>query len=67
MSKITYEFSVVSPYVSLKEYSRISGISLSTCRAMVKRGEIIIRPKIREKDTVQVNLIAMLKDALRNS
>ncbi|EPL3702346.1 DNA-binding protein [Morganella morganii] len=67
MSKITYEFSVVSPYVSLKEYSRLSGIPLSTCRAMVKRGEIIIRPKIREKDTVQVNLIAMLKDALRNS
>ncbi|WP_250212382.1 DNA-binding protein [Morganella morganii] len=67
MSKITYEFSVTSPYVSLKEYSRLSGIPLGTCRAMVRRGEIIIRPKIREKDTVQVNLIAMLKDALRNS
>lgn len=67
MSNITYEFSVASPYVSIKEYSRISGIPLDTVRDMVHDGRVIIRPKKGRNEKIQVNMIAMLKDAIRNS
>ncbi|MEY1236096.1 DNA-binding protein [Providencia manganoxydans] len=67
MSNITYEFSVASPYVSVDEYSRISGIPIHTVRGMVNDGRIIIRPKKGKKEKIQVNMIAMLKDAIRNS
>ncbi|MEQ4672205.1 DNA-binding protein [Providencia manganoxydans] len=67
MQKITINFSVGSPYVSIDEYSRLSGIPLNTCRAMVNRGQIIIRPKQAPKEKIQVNMIAMLKDAIGNS
>ncbi|WP_439145428.1 hypothetical protein [Xenorhabdus bovienii] len=39
----------------------------STCRAMVADGRIIIRPKVRAKDRVEVNMLAMFKDAAVNS
>lgn len=67
MRKITINFSVGSPYVSLDEYARLSGIPLSTCRAMINRGQIIIRPKSTAKEKIQVNMIAMLKDAIDNN
>ena len=67
MRKITINFSVGSPYVSLDEYARLSGIPLNTCRAMINRGQIIIRPKIAAKEKIQINMIAMLKDAIDNS
>lgn len=67
MSNITYEFSVASPYVSVNEYSRLSGIPLKTVRDMVHDGRIIIRPKKGKNEKVQINMIAMLKDAIRNS
>ncbi|WP_117087679.1 DNA-binding protein, partial [Klebsiella pneumoniae] len=52
---------------SLKEYSRITGIPFETCRGMVKDGRIIIRPKELSGGKVEVNMIAMLKDAIANS
>ncbi|MEY0875198.1 DNA-binding protein [Providencia manganoxydans] len=67
MSNITYEFSVAAPYVSVNKYSELTGIPLETVRKMVHRGDIIIRPKKGAKEKVQVNMIAMLKDAIRNS
>lgn len=50
-------------YVSLKKYSEITQIPFATCRAMVAEGHIIIRPKKRAKDMIEVNMIAMLMDA----
>ena len=34
---------------------------------MVRDGRIIIRPKVKPKDKIEVNLVAMLKDAIANS
>ncbi|MDU1699440.1 MAG: DNA-binding protein, partial [Citrobacter freundii] len=53
--------------VSLKEYSRLTGIPFDTCRLMVRDGRIIIRPKELSGGKVEVNMIAMLKDAIANS
>ncbi|WP_072065351.1 DNA-binding protein [Pluralibacter gergoviae] len=67
MSGLTININVASPYLSLKEYARITGIPFNTCRDMVKDGRIIIRPKERRNDKPEVNMVAMLKDAIANS
>ncbi|PHM36184.1 DNA-binding protein [Xenorhabdus mauleonii] len=64
---IKIETKVESAYVSLKKYSEMTKIPFGTCRAMVADGRIIIRPKRRGKEMVEVNMIAMLKDAIINS
>ncbi|MGJ0625313.1 DNA-binding protein [Xenorhabdus bovienii] len=67
MKNIIINYYVVSPYVSIGKYAELSGIPENTCRAMVNRGEIIIRPKQGSKEKIQVNMIAMLQDAVENS
>ncbi|MFQ6288015.1 DNA-binding protein [Yersinia enterocolitica] len=67
MGNITINITVPTGYVSLKEYAAMTGIPFDTCRGMVRDGRIIIRPKINSGDKVEVNLVAMLKDAIANS
>ncbi|MCR3679659.1 DNA-binding protein [Citrobacter freundii] len=67
MTGVTINMNVAAPYVSLKEYSRLTGIPFDTCRLMVRDGRIIIRPKELSGGKVEVNMIAMLKDAITNS
>lgn len=67
MSNVIINMSMSTPYVSLKCYAEMVQIPLRTCERMVRDGRIIIRPKIRAKDKVEVNLVAMLKDAIANS
>ncbi|OON40789.1 DNA-binding protein [Izhakiella australiensis] len=67
MSGVTINLNVASPYLSLKEYARVTGIPFETCRDMVKDGRIIIRPKKLSGEKVEVNMVAMLKDAIANS
>jgi hypothetical protein len=67
MEKITINMNVAAPYLSLKEYSRVTGIPFDTCRGMVRDGRIIIRPKEFSGGKIEVNMVAMLKDAIANS
>lgn len=67
MSGVTINLNVTAPYLSLKEYARVTGIPFETCRDMVKDGRIIIRPKELAGSKVEVNMVAMLKDAIANS
>lgn len=67
MENITINLNVLAPYLSLKEYASVTGIPFETCRDMVKDGRIIIRPKELAGGKVEVNMVAMLKDAIANS
>lgn len=67
MTGVTINMNVAAPYISLKEYSRITGIPFETCRLMVRDGRIIVRPKELAGGKVEVNMVAMLKDAIANS
>ncbi|MCW2452316.1 UNVERIFIED_ORG: hypothetical protein M2414_000021 [Rahnella aquatilis] len=67
MEKITINMNVAAPYLSLKEYAKVTGIPFDTCRGMVRDGRIIIRPKELAGGKIEVNMIAMLKDAIVNS
>lgn len=66
MGNVTINISVPTGYVSLERYAEMVQIPLATCRRMVRDGRIIIRPKNKAKDKVEVNLVAMLKDAIDN-
>lgn len=67
MSNITINITIPVPYVRLEKYSEMTGTPVGTCRGMVRDGRIIIRPKEKAKDAIEVNLVAMLKDAIANS
>ncbi|AYN26567.1 DNA-binding protein [Buttiauxella sp. 3AFRM03] len=67
MGSITINLNVAAPYLSLQEYARVTGIPFDTCRGMVRDGRIIIRPKELAGGKVEVNMVAMLKDAIANS
>lgn len=64
---LNINITVPTPYVSLKTYSEMTGIPLRTCEGMVSDGRIIIRPKKAKMEKVEVNLVAMLRDAIANS
>ncbi|PRD12624.1 MULTISPECIES: DNA-binding protein [Erwiniaceae] len=67
MGNVTINISVPTPYVSLNRYAEMVQIPLRTCQRMVSEGRIIIRPKKRANERTEVNLVAMLKDAIANS
>ncbi|WP_438334699.1 DNA-binding protein [Edwardsiella tarda] len=67
MAGLIININVDTPYVSLKKYSEMTGIPYDTCRGMLSDGRIIIRPKNKRMEKPEVNLIAMLKDAIANS
>lgn len=67
MSGLVINMNVAAPYLSLKEYARVTGIPFDTCRGMVRDGRIIIRPKQLSGGKIEVNMVAMLKDAIANS
>lgn len=52
MGNTTINITVPTGYVSLEAYAYMVKIPLSTCRAMVRDGRIIIRPKKCAKDRI---------------
>lgn len=52
-----------SPYLSLPEFAKVTGIPYKTCRVMVKDGRIPIRAKVRKMEKVLINMIALTKEA----
>ncbi|AQT63045.1 MULTISPECIES: hypothetical protein [Serratia] len=67
MANTTINITVPTGYVALEAYAEMTKIPIGTCRRMVRDGRIIIRPKANPKDKIEVNLVAMLKDAIANS
>ncbi len=52
-----------TPYLSLPEFAKVSGVPYETCRLMVKDGRLPIRNKVRKMEKVLVNMIALTKEA----
>lgn len=52
-----------SPYLSLPEFAKVTGIPYETCRLMVKDGRLQIRSKARKMEKVLINMIALTKEA----
>ncbi|HHE9089953.1 TPA: DNA-binding protein [Haemophilus influenzae] len=54
-----------APYVTLKKYAELTGLSLEKVRKMRKEGELPIADKKAERGSVLVNLIAIAKQAAK--
>lgn len=56
---------IYAPYVTLKKYAELTGLSLDKVRKMRASGELPIADKKAEKGSVLVNLIAIAKQAAK--
>ena len=54
-----------APYVTLKKYAELTGLSLDKVRKMRAAGELPIAAKKAERGSVLVNLIAIAKQAAK--
>ena len=56
---------IATPYVTLKKYAELTGLSLDKVRDMRKKGELPIADKKAERGSVLVNLLAIAKQAAK--
>lgn len=56
---------IATPYVTLKKYAELTGLSLDKVRDMRKKGELPIADKKAVKGSVLVNLLAIAKQAAK--
>ncbi|RNM26730.1 MULTISPECIES: DNA-binding protein [Dickeya] len=54
---------LATPYITLQEFSRLSGVPMSTCYEWVHQGKLPIREKTAKKERVLVNILALTKEA----
>ena len=54
-----------APYVTLKKYAELTGLSLDKVRKMRAAGELPIADKKAERGSVLVNLLAIAKQAAK--
>ncbi|ELJ8739303.1 hypothetical protein RUK91_003412, partial [Vibrio cholerae] len=53
---LTYSVPPRSPYVTMEEYSRLSGLAIGTIKQYINEGRIIIKPKDKRRDKPLVNM-----------
>ncbi|CAB1250266.1 hypothetical protein QTU67_002198 [Vibrio cholerae] len=64
---LTYSVPPRSPYVTMEEYSRLSGLAIGTIKQYINEGRIIIKPKDKRRDKPLVNMVAMHEIAAREA
>ncbi|MFC1022298.1 DNA-binding protein [Pasteurella multocida] len=62
-NSICINIQVQAPYVTIKEYARITGTSESNVKKMVQKGILPIKPKQGLRGTIFINMIAIAKEA----
>ena len=65
LNAICINVQIHAPYVTLKKYAELTGLSLDKVRKMRAAGELLIADKKAEKGSVLVNLIAIAKQAAK--
>ncbi|MCD6730820.1 hypothetical protein [Vibrio cholerae] len=63
---LTYSVPPRSPYVTMEEYSRLSGLAIGTIKQYINEGRII-KPKDKRRDKPLVNMVAMHEIAAREA
>ncbi|WP_409306138.1 DNA-binding protein [Pectobacterium sp. B1J-3] len=61
--KTPLSITLATPYVTLKEFSRISGLPIATCYQWVHLGKLPIRAKTAKNERTMINLLALTKEA----
>lgn len=61
--KTPLSITLATPYVTLSEFSRISGLPIKTCYQWVHQGKLPIRAKTAKNERTMINLLALTKEA----
>ncbi|AOR59279.1 DNA-binding protein [Pectobacterium parmentieri] len=61
--KTPLSITLATPYVTLSEFSRISGLPIKTCYQWVHQGKLPIRAKNAKNERTMINLLALTKEA----
>ena len=64
---LSYALQLPVPYMRIEEYSRFSGVPMSTLRKDMENNKLIIRPKAAKNEIPMVNVIAMMEIASREA
>ena len=64
---LSYALQLPVPYMRIEEYSRFSGVPMSTLRKDMENNKLIIRPKDARNEKPMVNLVAMTELATREA
>ncbi|WP_343289919.1 hypothetical protein AAIA71_26575 [Vibrio harveyi] len=64
---LSFKIPPISPYVTLEEYSRVTGLPIGTIRQYISEGRVIIKPKDKPRDKPLINMVAMHEIAAREA
>lgn len=55
------------PFITIEEYSRLTGIPINTVRDYIKKGKVIIKNKDLPGEKPLINLLAMYAIAIKEA
>lgn len=58
---------VSAPYVTMKKYSELTGLSLSKVKALRAEGKLPVLEKDSPRGSVLINMISLIKEAAARS
>ena len=64
---INVQVSCLTPYITIKEFARVTGTSESNVNKMVQKGKLPIKPKEGLRGTVFINMVALTIDAAKQA
>ncbi|KKC68161.1 hypothetical protein WR32_20840 [Vibrio parahaemolyticus] len=64
---LSFKIPPISPYVTLEEYSRVTGLLIGTIRQYISEGRIITKRKDKPRDKPLINMVAMHEIAAREA
>lgn len=62
---INIQVNCLTPYVTIKEFARVTGTSESNVNKMVQKGKLPIKPKEGLRGTVFINMVALAIEAAK--
>ena len=58
-----FSLQIASPYVSVEEFARLSGMPAGTVQTMIKDGRLPTRQKIKKQHKPLINMVALMSEA----
>ena len=64
---MNFQLSISVPFVTIQQYSQLTGMAVGTIKDKIGKGDIIIKSKKLPREQPLVNMIAMHKIAMKEA
>jgi galactitol-specific phosphotransferase system IIB component len=64
---MNFQLSIPVPFVTIQQYSQLTGMAVGTIKDKIGKGDIIIKSKKLPREQPLVNMIAMHKIAMKEA